>query len=167
MFWVTIGSNTNLHLTLIYIFSVLIGFHVIPGCGRKRGHYYGSQSARTSLTLPLHFATMAMAAMADLEAMTPPLPPAFLEFLRKNDLDPSIYAAAHDLPRYVRFEQWRKSSLKSGLLMVHNFVVFCCWWCTICFVLLLVVHNSYFWDYEDEMSFLLDFCWISDVVTRL
>ena len=23
MFWVTIGSNTNLHLTLIYIFSVV------------------------------------------------------------------------------------------------------------------------------------------------
>ena len=60
---------------------------------------------RSAIAKPLHFATAAMAAMADLEATASPLPPAFLEFLRKNDLDPSIYAAAHDLPRYVRFEQ--------------------------------------------------------------
>lgn len=59
---------------------------------------------RSAIAKPLPFATAAMAAMADLEATAPPLPPAFLEFLRKNDLDPSIYAAAHDLPRYVRFE---------------------------------------------------------------
>jgi hypothetical protein len=26
VFWVTIGSNTNLHLTLIYLFSVLGNF---------------------------------------------------------------------------------------------------------------------------------------------
>ena len=63
---------------------------------------------RSAIAKPLHFATAAMAAMAamaDLEATASPLPPAFLEFLRKNDLDPSIYDAAHDLPRYVRFEQ--------------------------------------------------------------
>ena len=31
MFWVTIGSNTNLHLTLIYIFSVAGGKGSISG----------------------------------------------------------------------------------------------------------------------------------------
>lgn len=75
---------------------------------------------RSAIAKPLHFAT---AAMADLEATALPLPPAFLAFLRQNDLDPSIYAAAHDLPRYVRFEHWKKSSLKAGLLMVRNLFV--------------------------------------------
>lgn len=32
-----------------------------------------------------------------------PLPEAFLEFLRENELDPSIYTAVDSIPRYIRY----------------------------------------------------------------
>lgn len=41
-------------------------------------------------------------AMAVADELPAALPPAFLAFLKQNDLDASIYAAAATLPRYVR-----------------------------------------------------------------
>jgi hypothetical protein len=41
VFWVTIGSNTTLHLTLINLFSVvtqLKGGHIALGSGASHGH---------------------------------------------------------------------------------------------------------------------------------
>ncbi|GFP78758.1 multisite-specific tRNA:(cytosine-c(5))-methyltransferase trm4b [Phtheirospermum japonicum] len=40
-----------------------------------------------------------------------PLPEAFLDFLNKNDLDPSIYAASHATPRYIRLKPGCKAQL--------------------------------------------------------
>ncbi|KAJ4847329.1 hypothetical protein Tsubulata_037259 [Turnera subulata] len=41
-----------------------------------------------------------------------PLPDAFLEFLRANGIDPSIYAAADSIPRYVRLEAGCEAELE-------------------------------------------------------
>ncbi|KAL2496793.1 S-adenosyl-L-methionine-dependent methyltransferase superfamily protein [Forsythia ovata] len=38
------------------------------------------------------------------DVSTLPLPDAFLDFLRQNGLDPSIYAASHSTPRYIRLK---------------------------------------------------------------
>ncbi|KAL9682762.1 hypothetical protein QQ045_014570 [Rhodiola kirilowii] len=38
------------------------------------------------------------------EAPVLPLPDAFLEFLRENGIDPSIYTAAESIPRYIRLK---------------------------------------------------------------
>ncbi|KAL3631544.1 hypothetical protein CASFOL_024528 [Castilleja foliolosa] len=40
-----------------------------------------------------------------------PLPEAFLDFLNKNGLDPSIYAASQSTPRYIRLKPGFKSQL--------------------------------------------------------
>lgn len=37
------------------------------------------------------------------ESSTSPLPAAFLDFLKENGLNPSIYAATDSTPRYVRY----------------------------------------------------------------
>ena len=37
------------------------------------------------------------------EPSTSPLPAAFLDFLKENGLDPSIYSATDSTPRYVRY----------------------------------------------------------------
>ena len=46
MFWVTIGSNTNLHLTLINLFSVVAG-------ARATTHILSMKKLETILKLPL------------------------------------------------------------------------------------------------------------------
>lgn len=43
---------------------------------------------------------IAMEVVADASGL--PLPESFIEFLNQNGLDPSIYAASHSTPRYIR-----------------------------------------------------------------
>jgi len=38
----------------------------------------------------------------DKQAAPLPLPPAFLEFLSENGLDPAVYSTAATIPRYIR-----------------------------------------------------------------
>ncbi|CAN6541521.1 unnamed protein product [Malus baccata var. baccata] len=42
--------------------------------------------------------------MEEEEASKPALPDAFLDFLRENGLDPSIYSESHSTPRYIRLK---------------------------------------------------------------
>ncbi|XP_044469813.1 25S rRNA (cytosine-C(5))-methyltransferase NSUN5 isoform X2 [Mangifera indica] len=41
-----------------------------------------------------------------------PLPEAFLEFLRENELDPSIYTAVDSIPRYIRLKEESEAYLE-------------------------------------------------------
>ena len=66
-------------------------------------------------------------------------PPAFIRFLRENNVDPAIFVSIHDIPRYVRYactEKWgcsgiaplhaiaRESNLTPGLFL-HVFTHLC------------------------------------------
>lgn len=50
-------------------------------------------------------------------AEVPALPDAFLDFLRRNDLNPAIYAAAQSLPRYIRYALPNCSRMCSFMLL--------------------------------------------------
>ena len=43
------------------------------------------------------------AATADTLDVLKQFPPAFVRFLRDNDVNPAVFATIHDIPRYVRY----------------------------------------------------------------
>ena len=44
-------------------------------------------------------------------------PPAFIRFLRENNVDPAIFVSIHDIPRYVRYACTEKCC--SGTALLH------------------------------------------------